>query len=177
MSAEIRLTDHQFVELRRHLSEPERVAFMYAEVQAGCFIVDELEPMLGNDISSQSDLHVVLHDDIRPRLISRASARGRSLIEAHSHGPHGHAAFSPSDLLGFSEWVPHLWWRLKGRPYAALVMAGTQWDALAWIDGPRDPEPVAEIEVMTDKGSARIAPTNATFRTLAALDHQDAETR
>jgi hypothetical protein len=56
-------------------------------------------------------------------------------------------------------------------------MAGTQWDALAWIDGPRDPEPVAEIEVMADKNSTRIAPTNATFRALAARNHQGAETR
>jgi hypothetical protein len=177
MSVEVRLTDHQFAELRQHLSEPECVAFLYAEFQAGCFIVDDLEPMLGDDISSQSDLHVVLHDDIRPRLISRASARGRSLIEAHSHGPHGHAAFSPSDLLGFSDWVPHLWWRLRGRPYAALVMAGAQWDALAWIDGPRDPEPVAEIEVTADENSARITPTNATFRALAARNQQGAETQ
>ncbi len=168
---------HQFAELRRHLSELERVAFMYANVQAGCFIVDDLEPMLDDDISSQSHLHVVLHDHIRPRLISRASARGQSLIEAHSHGPRGRAAFSPSDLLGFSEWVPHLWWRLKGCPYAALVMAGTQWDALAWIDGPREPESVAAIEVMADKNSSRIAPTNATFRSLTAPNRQDAETR
>lgn len=174
MSAKVRLTDHQFAELRRHLREPERVAFMYAEVQDGCFIVEEVEPMIGDDISSQSDLHVVLHDDIRPRLISRASAHGRSLIEAHSHGPYGHAAFSPSDLLGFSEWVPHLWWRLKGRPYVALVMAGAQWDALAWIDGPRNPEAVAEIEVVADNESTRIAPTSATIRTLAALGGQDA---
>jgi hypothetical protein len=177
MSAEVRFTDHQFADLRRHLSEPERVAFLYAEVQAGCFIVDDLEPMLGDDISSQSDLHVVLHDDIRPRLISEASARGQSLIEAHSHGPRGHAAFSPSDLLGFGEWVPHLWWRLNDRPYAALVMAGAQWDALAWIDGPRDPEPVAEIQVMANKNSTHIAPTNATFRALAARNQQGADTR
>jgi hypothetical protein len=82
-----------------------------------------------------------------------------------------------SDLLGFEEWVPHVRWRLQGRPYAALVCAGETWDALAWRQSTRTPEPIGAIEIV-DGGSIAlsIAPTQ---RTIAALDSRTrwAETR
>lgn len=163
MTACIGLTAEQFAALQQHLVEPERVAFAYAEFVDGRFNVVDLEPMSGRDVASRSERHVELHDDVRPRLISTALARGLSLLEAHSHGRRGYAAFSPSDLLGFDDWVPHLWWRLRGQPYAALVVAGDRWDALAWIDGPREPRPVGAIEIATHTGTRRIVPTSATF--------------
>jgi hypothetical protein len=46
------------------------------------------------------------------------------------------------DFEGFTEFVPHVRWRLRGRPYAAIVVADTTFDALAWIE-PEDPKPVA----------------------------------
>lgn len=166
MTARVRLTVEQFAVLKQHLDEPEKVAFAYADFADGRFDIADLQPMSGDDVASRSDRHVELHDDVRPRLISTASARGLSLVEAHSHGPRGHAAFSPSDLHGFEEWVPHLWWRLRGQPYAALVMAGDRWDALAWINGPRDPQRVAAIEVTSRSDTRLVVPTSATFRTL-----------
>lgn len=166
MTAQISLTAERFAALKQHLLEPERVAFMYTEFIDGRFNVVDLEPMCGSDIASRSDRHVVLHDDVRPRLISNASARNLGLLEAHSHGSRGYAAFSPSDLAGFEEWVPHLWWRLRGQPYAALVVAGDRWDALAWIDGPRDPRPVVEIEITSRTRNTRVVPTSATYASL-----------
>lgn len=170
MTARITLSVERFAALEQHLLEPERVAFMYAEFADGRFKVVDLEPMSGGDVASRSDRHVVLHDAVRPRLISKASACGLSLLEAHSHGPRGHAAFSTSDLLGFEEWVPHLWWRLRGQPYAALVAGRDRWDALAWIDEPRDPQRVAHIEITGDTGPRRIVPTSATFWRLRQRD-------
>ena len=65
--------------------------------------------------------------------------------------------FSPSDLWGFQAWVPHLFWRLRGRPYAALVTAGDTFDALAWVDSAEQPEQVDQIEL--DDGSVLVATT------------------
>jgi hypothetical protein len=128
---------------------PEEVVFAYATHADGQLEVHALEHMIGSDIASQSSRHVVLADDVRPRVIKTAWDRNQCLLEAHSHGPGGHAEFSPSDLLGFENWVPHVRWRLRGRPYAALVAAGDAWDALVWID--RVPIAPVGIEI-TDGG-------------------------
>jgi hypothetical protein len=85
---------------------------------------------------------------------------GASLVEAHSHGDTVPACFSPSDLLGLDVWVPHLRWRLRGRPYAAIVTAGDTFDAIAWIDGADQPEQIHHLEIM---GKGKLA---ATARTL-----------
>jgi hypothetical protein len=60
-----------------------------------------------------------------------------SLIEFHSHPAPWPAQFSGSDFHGFDEFVPHVLWRLKGRPYAAVVVAPRGFDALAWVTSPR----------------------------------------
>jgi hypothetical protein len=154
--------------LRAALARPEDVVFSYATFDGDVFDIVDLEVMTGADVESRSDLHVTLADEIRPRLIKTAHEMGRCLIEAHSHGPRGFARFSPSDLLGFEEWVTHVRWRLGGRPYAALVMAGEAWDAVAWIDGP-EPVTVECIEI-TEGGTVveTITPTNATAAQLTA---------
>jgi hypothetical protein len=41
--------------------------------------------------------------------------------------------------------VSHLWWRLRGRPYAAIVTSTPDLDALAWIDNPGKAEQVAGV--------------------------------
>jgi hypothetical protein len=109
---------------------------------------------------SRSEFHLVLRDDVRAEIIKWAWDMGASLVEAHSHRV-GDAAFSWSDLMGLQEWVPHLWWRLRGRPYGAIVLDGETVDALAWIEGANTPEQVAEVEIA---GRASI---RATERTLA----------
>lgn len=77
-----------------------------------------------------------------------------TLVEAHSHGPRGVPTFSGSDWTGFSEWVPHVRWRLRGAPYAAIVVAaaGTL-DAIAWIDDePEQVETIATTGVLRASG-------------------------
>jgi hypothetical protein len=158
--------------LRQHLARPEQVVFGYARYHEGRFDVVDIDAIAGRDIESQSKVHVALADGIRPRLIQSAWKRDLCLIEAHSHGPEGRAKFSMSDLLGFEEWVPHVRWRLQGRPYAALVCAGETWDAIAWRHPPTSPEPVAAIEIVDDGSIAlSIAPTQAT---IAALESRTA---
>jgi len=95
----------------------------------------------------QNDFHVSLTDEVRPEIIKWAWDSGKSLVEVHSHGGEWPASFSPSDMFGFDEWVPHLWWRLRGRPYAAIVTASESLDALAWTRNPRTPEQVDRLEI------------------------------
>lgn len=133
MTLRVDLDRTLFAELRAGLARPEQVAFLFAAYDAGVLTVDAVELMSGADIASQSDVHVELADAARARVIKRAWDTDAALIEAHSHGPRGVASFSASDLAGFEDWVPHVMWRLRGRPYAALVVAGASWDALGWI--------------------------------------------
>lgn len=149
MSARLRISDVHFGRLRTALARAEEVVFAYATHTQDVLEVAALEVMTDADIESRSSQHVVLADGVRPRLIKTAWDRDQCLIEAHSHGPRGVAEFSASDLLGFEEWVPHVLWRLRGRPYVALVAASEAWDALAWVGG-RGAVTVDAIDVTND---------------------------
>jgi molybdopterin/thiamine biosynthesis adenylyltransferase len=81
----------------------------------------------------------------------------------HSHPVSSHrAAFSESDLLGFSDFVPHVYWRLRERAYVALVMTPTDFDSLVWRESPDAPAGFARIAV-DDK---ILDPTELTWRLL-----------
>jgi hypothetical protein len=100
-------------------------------------------------------------------MIKRAHDLNASVIELHSHPFSKHAEFSPSDLSGFSEFIPHVWWRLKGRPYAAIVLAPTGFDSLAWLENPTTPNGLLQIQA----GSTLITPTGFTY---SALENRNA---
>jgi hypothetical protein len=123
-------------------------------------------------LEHQSDFHVSLTDDIRAEAIKWAWDSGACLVEAHSHGKWRPAKFSPSDLWGFKEWVPHLWWRLRGRPYAALVTAGDTFDAVAWIDGPNV---VEQVELLVIEGGDTLLATGRTLREGVDRDEFEAD--
>lgn len=163
----VRIPNDIFEALGTALAKAEEVVFLYATYTEGVFAVDAIEVMTGDDIASHSKLHVELADDVRPRVIKTAWDRARCLVEAHSHGDWGHAEFSLSDLHGFDEWVSHVRWRLRDRPYVALVKAGDTWDALAWIDND-EPTTVGSIEVVrAGVTTETVVPTNATAAKLA----------
>ena len=42
--------------------------------------------------------------------------------------------------IGFAEFVPHVWWRLQGKPYFAVVVTRKNFDGLAWIINPKTPQ-------------------------------------
>ncbi len=133
---------------REHLdTRAERVGFFLADWSplARCFRVRDWRPIDEEAASGPDELHVSLSDEIRSAVIQWAWAEDACLIEAHSHGRWSPAAFSPFDLRNLEEWVPHLWWRLRGRPYAAIVTSTRDLDALAWIDGPGKAEQVDGI--------------------------------
>ncbi len=133
---------------RLHLNaRAEQVGFFLADWSPAerRFMIREWRPVDAGTGDADGRLHVSLPDETRSEIIQWAWAEGACLIEAHSHGRWSPAAFSPYDLRNLREWVPHLWWRLQGRPYAAIVTTTRDFDALAWIENPDEIEQVDGI--------------------------------
>lgn len=153
----------------RHLGgRVEQVGFFLAEFDAATrtFVLREWRAIPAEGFEYQSAYHVTLTDEMKTEVIRWAWNARACLVEAHSHGNFGRAKFSPSDLWGFRDWVPHLFWRLRGRPYAALVTTGDSFDALAWVEAADQPEQVDRIEL---DGIALMA----TARTLTEFGEDD----
>lgn len=138
----------------RHLvredSEVEQVAFVFARDGGGTprvFRYLEWLPVPPDGFALQSEFHLELADEVRASIIKRAHALGASLVEFHFHAGPWPAAFSGSDFMGFEEFVPHVWWRLKGKPYLAIVVARSGFDALVWLEAPDRPDRLAGIVV------------------------------
>lgn len=112
-----------------------------------------------SEFAHQSYGYLELTDEMRPRIIKQAHDLGASVVEMHSHPYPSPAAFSSTDLAGLKEFVPHVRWRLKGRPYVAIVVSPSGFDALAWTDASGNAEPIGGIAVDGDL----IEPTGITF--------------
>ncbi len=129
----------------------EEAAFVYARRDivnaATVFRCMEWFPVPPGGFASRSLFHLELTDATRATVIKRAHDLGASLVEFHSHTGRWPARFSPSDQAGFDEFVPHVWWRLKGRPYLAVVVVADGFDAFAWLADPRSPEYLGGILV------------------------------
>jgi hypothetical protein len=134
----VRLIEQQYRDLLHHLfsGHVEQVAFGFAEWEVrdgGPLEVLDLELIPASGFVLQSDYHVELSPETQSRIIKIAFDRRACLVEFHSHRSRWPAQFSGSDLSGFDDFVPHVRWRLAGRPYAALVFHETSFDGLAWI--------------------------------------------
>jgi hypothetical protein len=125
----------------------ERVGFFLADFDLSnrAFHLTDWRVVPPEGFEYRGPYHVSLTDEAQAEAIQWAWQSHSCLVEAHSHDGRWPACFSPSDFAGFDDWVPHALWRLRGFPYAAVVVAGDTLDALAWIDGQDRPEPVAEI--------------------------------
>jgi hypothetical protein len=151
-----------------HLSKPEQVGFFLADYDRtnDKFTLRAWRPVLEDGYALQTPVHVELTDETRAEMIQWATLERMSLVEIHSHGGPYTAAFSPSDCWGFDDWVPHLWWRLQARPYAALVVSADRtFDGWAWIDDPRMPRQIDELVV---DGGAQ----HATGETFAGIERR-----
>jgi len=168
MAAELILTDGLYETLCDHLLPPgatcEEAAFGFARTSSDgnrlVFELLELYPVPPEGFVEHSRFFLHLNDETRARVIKRAHDLIASLIEFHSHPLQLTAGFSPSDIAGFDEFVPHVKWRLKQRPYAAFVFTPSTFDALAW---PGDVAEPLTFDSIAD-GGRRYAPTNMTFR-------------
>lgn len=140
----------------------EEAAFLFvrreSEDKAEFFSYVDWIPVPPKGFLSRSAFHFELTDEIRAVVIKRAHDLGTSLVEFHSHKGRRPAEFSASDLLGFREFVPHVWWRLKGRPYAAVVLSRSGFDGLVWSTGPDTPRRLNGVVV----GKSVLTPTRLT---------------
>lgn len=144
--------------------ESEQAAFVLARAeQEGEYLVlryADWIPIGPDGVIHASGYYLELTDEMRGTIIKRGHDLGASLVEFHSHLGPWPAAFSPSDRAGFLEFVPHVWWRLKGRPYAAVVVADSGFDGLAWLTGPRTPQALSGIRA----GGRLLLPSGLTLQ-------------
>ena|ERR1043165_4871421 len=136
------------------LPEPlllEQAAFAYAHVQSAerttVFTIIDWQPVLPEGFVYQSEIGFELTDEMKATVIKRAHDLEASLIEFHSHTGKWLAKFSPSDRYGFSEVVPHVWWRLRKRSYLSLVVTTSGFDAFAWTIDAHTPQRLSGIRV------------------------------
>jgi hypothetical protein len=162
----LRIDETIYADLLDHLgAEPEeQVAFLYTMGEAAEDELDvaELHPVPPEGFVGQSAYHLALTDEVRAEVIGHAWDLGGAVIEAHTHPGAPRAGFSPTDLDGFEEWVPHVRWRLQGATYIALVFAGADFDALVWEGEGAEPGPLARLLV----GEHELLPSNLTIGAL-----------
>ena len=138
-----------FEEIQTHLLEKnadsESAGFMFvvpATQDGDSDVYDHVEwyPVPPEGFVEDSRFHLELTDEFRASVIKRAHDLGASIVEFHSHlGPQP-ARFSPFDRRGLSEFVPHVRWRLRKRPYFAVVVTRTGFDSLAWMTDTEKPQ-------------------------------------
>jgi hypothetical protein len=124
-------------------------------------------PIRSQEFAIHSAFHLEMGDETRAKIIKKAHDLNCSLIEFHSHPKARRAAFSLSDAIGLAEFVPHVWWRLKNRPYAAFVVAPNSFDGLAWIESPKQANPIKAISV----DGRELQPTGISYKT--RQEHDD----
>ena len=145
-------------------SKIEQLAFLFCKTTTldGGVVFEPVDDWLldgAEYFAAQHIDHLELSDEARIRVIKHAHVLGASLVELHSHPGPWPAAFSLYDKAGLEETVPHMRWRLRNRPYLAIVVAPSGFDALVWPRNARVPEPLAGI----DLDDRILRPTNASL--------------
>jgi hypothetical protein len=153
----IDLSGQQYKDIIAHLlpngDTRESAAFIFADFHEdnrslilsaqGYFLISQ------EGFTVQQDDYIELSDESRIAIIKKAHQTNTALIELHSHPCESpwSAAFSLADMAGFDETVPHMWWRLPGRPYAAIVVSPCGFDSLVWSKDPRSPQSLTALRV------------------------------
>lgn len=149
MGVDLRIPRDLADQLERHLEQgvDEQLAFMLAAWDGDEADVLDLRLVPSVAFDLQTPWHLSLSDEERAAVIKWAHDRGAALVEAHVHRRGDPAEFSASDRSGLEAFVPHVWWRLRHRPYVALVFGESTFDALVWRSDPGSPEPVNALRV------------------------------
>lgn len=135
MTLTIESTRSQWTNAVGHLrGAHERVLFFAAAAAPGRAVVEDCLLLDDSDLEP-GPWCVQMTDEAQQRVFRWAAKRDGWLIEAHSHlGRLGDPAkFSSVDTSGLTDWVPHVRWRLRGRPYAALVFGPKSIDGVGWV--------------------------------------------
>lgn len=142
---------HLLNHLNPHKDNVEQAAFLFCDFtvsgERSLFSFKDMYVATSDDFEIHSAYHIELKDEVKGKVIRQAHNLGASIVEVHSHVDQLSARFSYSDWSGFSEFVPHVMWRLKGKPYIALVYTPSSFDALVWIGNSKIPMALSEIAV------------------------------
>src|SRR5262245_18999775 len=106
----LRASTATFLQARKDLSaKVERVGFFLADYEADthALVLRDWWLVPSTGYERQGEYHVTLTDEAQNQAIRWAWKSDACLVEAHSHGHPEPAEFSPSDLAGFDERVPH----------------------------------------------------------------------
>lgn len=168
MKALLKVEGGLYDDLIAHLLPPEceqeQAAFLFACAARSdhqvLFEVIEAVKLGPSDFAAQEGDYLEMTDERRAGLIKRAHDLDASLVEMHSHLGPWPAAFSYADRMGLKETVPHMWWRLKSRPYLAIVVAKSNFDALLWLDNKTVPRALDALLV----GDWLLKPTNLSLK-------------
>lgn len=155
MRTELIIPKPIYDDLRSHLlprnQENEEAAFIFATVLQShdriAFNFKELYKAKPQDFAFQSAYHFEFTDEVRGMVIKKAHDLNASIIEFHSHIDSEFIQFSPTDLSGFSDFGPHVLWRLKHKPYCAVVFTTQGFDALVWVDNVDEPLPLDGVKI------------------------------
>jgi hypothetical protein len=168
MSSTIKMPADVFDLIKSHLLPEnmvvEEVAFFFAKIEnTGDETVFEYKDhwlLSSDDFVSQGAYYFELTDETVKRLIKQAHDLNTAIVEFHSHVNQQSAEFSYTDWEGFQEFVPHVFWRLKDRPYAAVVLTSNGFDALAWIKSGKQSEPIKGLDIESEL----LLPTNNSYK-------------
>lgn len=153
VTASLALPETEYRRIMAHLlpdrPRREEAAFIFARgdrtEKAALFWLLEWWPISTADLECHEADYLELNNETRAQLIKRAHDLGASIVEFHSHIGPWPAAFSLADRKGLEEFVPHVWWRLKGAPYMAFVVTRSGFDGLVWLESPTKPRSVGGI--------------------------------
>lgn len=155
MSTIIKIPEFVYDQLMNHLLpddlKDEEVAFIFVSVikehQSLTLKYNDWFPVNSADFESRSPFHFELKEQTTASIIKRAHELDCAIVEFHSHVKQISAQFSPTDFNGFKEFVPHVLWRLKDKPYFAVVVTHTSFDALVWLDSLDNPTELKSIQL------------------------------
>ncbi|GIW88275.1 MAG: hypothetical protein KatS3mg108_2599 [Isosphaeraceae bacterium] len=151
-------------------NELEQAAFVFSKVDSGngsvVFKPQVVYLVPPQDFDVHTGYHIELADHVRPRVIKQAWDSGTAIVEFHSHPTESRqATFSGSDLSGFEEFVPHCRWRLRGKPYLAVLVNPISVDSMAWVDDSPSPVP---LDVIRLGWFRKMVPTGRTLDAMRA---------
>lgn len=155
MEAVLILSEQQYKNLLKHLlpkkSWLEECAFLFVDAifneSKVEFIYKDSYCLMDSDYKFRSGFHFELKDSTKAMIIKKSHDLGCCIVEAHSHNEQRKAEFSSSDWSGFNDFVPHVLWRLKGKPYLSLVFTLRNFDAIVWVKDFRNPTYLNGIQV------------------------------
>ena len=133
--------------LRRRKTE--QVAFLFLRpLESGALATDDAYLVPPAELVYESRFHVEVSESAQAKIVKMAADQSFLLCEIHSHpGCVQGVGFSPSDLAGFRDFVPHIFWRLRVKDYVAMVFGDNDFDALAWSGDALEPVPLSALVV------------------------------